>query len=92
MWSVVIRCAGVAGDFPCNTIGQYLEFCDFEYAEGRGLASFTTDPAKAKKFSSQLDAMEYWKTISRTVPRRPDGKPNRPLTAYHVLIEELPLT
>jgi hypothetical protein len=91
MWSTVIRCAGAAGDFPCDTIGQYLEFYDFEYADGRGLAKFTPDPAKAKKFSSRLVAIEYWRTISRTVPRRPDGQPNRPLTAYHILIEELPL-
>ena len=40
------------------------------------------------RFVSIAEAMEYWRTVSTTVPFRPDGKPNRPLTAYTVEIEQ----
>lgn len=43
----------------------------------------TDDPSKARQFSSAADAMEYWR---RSYGLRPDGKPNRPLTAYTVEI------
>lgn len=62
----------------------WVEKVDFEFADGRGLVTFTTDPNKAIQFDSLLEAMEYWKTQSRIRPRRPDGEPNRPLTAYTV--------
>lgn len=44
-------------------------------------------PEQALKFPSFLHAAAYWKMESKSVPLRPDGKPNRPLTAYSVTIE-----
>jgi hypothetical protein len=89
--SAVIRYEGVAGPFPTDQhlIGQYLRSCDFEYDRGRGYVTFTPDIDKAMKFTSKAEALEYWRTRSKTVPTRPDGKPNRPLTAYHVMIEDI---
>jgi hypothetical protein len=57
---------------------------------GRGSVLFTLKPAAAKSFPGPSEALEFWRTQSKTVPMRPDGKPNRPLTAYTV--EILPLT
>jgi hypothetical protein len=85
----VIKCLGLAGDFPCADVGHYLKSCDFEALGGRGLALFTNDVAKAMRFETRGEAMLYWRTQSKTVPNRHDGKPNRPLTAYHVEITEL---
>jgi hypothetical protein len=87
---IVMVCQGVAGPFRCEHIGKYLETCDFEAFNGRGYVTFTRDVNKAMKFADKTAAFAYWKTRSKTVPTRPDGKPNRPLTAYHVMIEEEP--
>lgn len=39
--------------------------------------------------TSQAAAMECWKTQSTVQPLRDDGQPNRPLTAYNVVIEKV---
>jgi hypothetical protein len=39
-------------------------------------------------FPDKAAAMAYYFTVSKTVPRRPDGRPNRPLTAYMIEITE----
>jgi hypothetical protein len=39
-------------------------------------------------FPSKAAALDYYFTTSKTVPRRPDGRPNRPLTAYTIEITE----
>jgi len=36
------------------------------------------------------DAMIFWGTQSNTVPLRPDGKPNKPLTALSIEVEPAP--
>lgn len=41
----------------------------------------TDDPAKARQFESAADALEFWRA---SYGLRPDGKPNRPLTAYTI--------
>lgn len=66
----------------------YLESFDFEAHGGQGFALFTNDKAKAKRFADTESAFEFWRTTSKTVPTRPDGKPNRPLTAATIEIEE----
>jgi hypothetical protein len=40
-------------------------------------------------FEDHAAAMEVWTRQSRVRPLRPDGKPNRPLTAYTISIEPL---
>lgn len=42
--------------------------------------------AQALRFRSAAEAMMCWRLQSKTVPLRPDGKPNRPLTALTVEI------
>lgn len=54
-----------------------------------GLADWTGNRAEAITFTSYAEAMEFWRQPSTVKPRRPDGKPNRPLTAYTV--EVVPL-
>lgn len=67
-------------------IGLWLEDCDFEAHKGRGQAWLTRDKTKAKRFAEKGDAFEFWTTVPKRMPRRPDGKPNKPLTAYSVEI------
>lgn len=76
--------------------GQWIEWFDPDasatdppsYPTGDGAA--TMDPAKALRFDTAADALAFWKQTSRVVPMRPDGKPNRPLTALTVTVEQLP--
>ncbi len=49
----------------------------------------TPDIEQATKFEG-VDAFVLWRTPDPRAPVRDDGKPNRPLTAFTVEIEEYP--
>lgn len=68
---------------PTEFDGQYLEDFDFEAHGGRGEITTTPDLARAKRFRDVLDAIAYRNTVPKCRPLRPDGRPNRPLTATH---------
>jgi hypothetical protein len=76
-----MRIIGVAGEdtYPGAV---YLEAYDVDAFGGRGHSALTTDPAKALTWASPSDVVEAWREQSTVRPQRPDGKPNRPLTAY----------
>ena len=73
------------------TEGQYLEWFDLE-AHGpmgpypTGQVSFTPTLERALRFDTAALALETWKRQSRKAPLRPDGEPNRPLTAFTMAI------
>lgn len=69
--------------------GQYLQSFDFEAHGGQGEAAYTPNLALALKFQEHEAAFAFWKTQSKVRPIRPDGKPNRPLTAATVEIVRL---
>lgn len=87
--SVVIKIIGLVDGRPSPYEGQYLKSCDVDGRDGRGAIFTTSDPADAMVFEHVGEAHAYWMRESTVVPRRPDGKPNRPLTGYS--IEMLPL-
>jgi hypothetical protein len=47
----------------------------------------TFDRDKAHKFASGAEALEAWGAVSKTRPVRPDGRPNKPLTALSIQVE-----
>lgn len=63
----------------------YLQSFDLE----KPSVKLTYDIAKAHRFETLDDAVSTWKRQSLTQPYRPDGQPNRPLTAYHATFERL---
>jgi hypothetical protein len=77
------------GGPPGAPIGQYLLSYDPEAFKGRGWAEWTADLTKARQFEDYAAALAYWRQVSRTRPTRPDGAPNRPLTAFTVTVEPL---
>ena len=87
----VIIYLGLAGRFIDNAeppeVGSYLESFDAEYAGGAGQANWTTDPDKAMKFNTPRDAVACYMRTPRARPTRADGRPNRPLTTYTVVID-----
>lgn len=66
--------------------GKYLEHFDPDASAGRGNVLWTYKVEKALKFKDISHALDFWRTPSKVMPTRPDGKPNRPLTAFSVEI------
>jgi hypothetical protein len=64
--------------------GKYLQSFDPNAYEGRGYFKATADIKQAMKFQSHKEAFEFYQTQSTVMPIRPDGKPNRPLTAFTI--------
>jgi hypothetical protein len=75
--------------------GQYLEHYDPDVVPAdptdprTGLAEWTRDVGRAMKFATNAAALRCWQATSTVRPLRPDGKPNRPLSAFTVLIEQV---
>jgi hypothetical protein len=46
----------------------------------------TPDVHEARQFGTPAEAFETWRKVCQRQPERPDGKPNRPLTAFTVTV------
>ena len=75
--------------FDTEKHGQYLLHFEVDAFNGRGLTQWTPDVAKAMRFDSATALLRFWRTQSTVRPTRPDGKPNRPLTAHTIEPVEL---
>ena len=62
----------------------WLAEYDPDFDDGRGYIRGTEDPDEAMRFNSAMEALELWRAVSTVRPLRPDGKPNRPLSAFSV--------
>lgn len=87
----IIRIIGLAADLPCDIEGWYIAAYDTDHENelGLGVLTPTKFPENAKRFDDFGAAVAFWRQTSRTVPERPDGKPNRPLTAFTVTMEHV---
>lgn len=89
----VLRILGLAGDLSRRTHadGQWVKAYDPDANDGRGALATTDDPADARRFVAVGDAWDFYRQTSRVHPvRLTDGQPNRPLTAFSVVIEDAP--
>lgn len=87
---IVIKCEGLANGAECGVEGQYLEAYNPEAFRGRGEAVWTGDPARALQFSTMGAAFYFARQCPRNRLRRHDGKPNRPLLAFHLSFGQAP--
>lgn len=89
---VVIVCEGLASAYSSGDplVGQFLLSYDPEAHGGLGDAEFTADLEKARRFADAAEAIECWRAVPNAKPVRPDGRPNRPLTAFSVTLREVP--
>lgn len=86
MGEVIIRIQGyVTGPSPVD--GTFVKEYTADGYGGRGRLIVTPNREEAKQYANAAVAMETWKSVSMTHPKRIDGEPNRPLTAYTVEIE-----
>jgi hypothetical protein len=70
-------------------VNAWLKSCDVDSRDGRGTIEMTMLLEEAMRFEDYVLAWEYWNRRSTIRPTRPDGQPNRPLTAYTVMFKEL---
>lgn len=89
--SCVIRIRWLEGSFTIgdNVEGSYVKWYDPDAFGGRGDMKATTKIEEAKKFTHAGAAMEFYRQVSTVRPLRNDGRPNRPLTAFTVSIENV---
>lgn len=80
----IIRIIGSAWGEPTPLDGTWLKSYDPEANGGRGEVIGTKKEHEAMRFADFEAAMACWRQVSHTLPTRPDGKPNRPLTAFHI--------
>jgi hypothetical protein len=78
----VIKCLGLA-DGRDGPAGYYLS----DYDPETGGSTWGTK-ADALTFPDLPAAMARWQSVHALDPVRPDGKPNRPLTAFTVTFED----
>lgn len=78
---VVMVLRGQANGQPTPYDGQFLKAFDFEAGDGVGMIDTTTDVNEAKHFADVAEAIAFRNTSPECKPTRPDGLPNRPLTA-----------
>lgn len=86
--SVVMKAVNMAKGHDSGVDGQYLKSMDWE-VEPAGDARFTPHIEQAMRFRDAGEAMRFYRRVHPTVPIRPDGKKNRPLTALTISLENV---
>jgi hypothetical protein len=81
-----IRIVHLATGQPSGADGQWVKSYTPDGHGGRGDLLLTENKHEAKVYANAAAAMEEWRRVSSTHPTRPDGKPNRPMTAFTVEI------
>jgi hypothetical protein len=81
---MLMVCLGFANGDMCEDVGKYLLRFDPDYGSGLGRAYWTDNASEAMLFKNAAEFFTFWKQESKLRPKRRDGKPNRPLTAYSI--------
>lgn len=87
----VIQCADLAGTLinqkePGKPDGMFLHSFDVDAFNGFGDVQWTTEINHAMVFETHEAAHRAWRTQSTVRPTRDDGMPNRPLTAFTIVV------
>jgi hypothetical protein len=67
-------------------VGCYLADYNPEGNDGHGRASWTSDAGRALTFATGAEAAARYRAVPRNRPLRPDGRPNRPLTMFTIVL------
>lgn len=89
VWGVRGPILDPAATDPADAVGAYVAEYDPDAHDGWGSVLLDGDPAKAATFDTAKGAFEFWQRTSQVRPVRPDGLPNRPLTAFTVEVVRL---
>ena len=81
-----VACLGLADGREAGDItGAWLVWYDPAGNNGNGDAAWSHDPADAARFT-EWEWAELYAAAPANRPRRPDGKPNRPITMFNLMI------
>ena len=81
-----VACLGLADGREAGDItGAWLVWYDPAGNNGAGDAAWSHDPADAARFTEREWA-ELYAAAPANRPRRPDGKPNRPIAIFNLMI------
>ena len=81
-----VACLGLADGREAGEItGAWLVWYDPAGNNGNGDAAWSRDPADAARFT-EWEWAELYAAAPANQPRRPDGKPNRPITMFNLAI------
>ena len=81
-----VACLGLADGREAGDItGAWLVWYDPAGNNGDGDAAWSHDPADAARFTEREWA-ELYAAAPANRPRRPDGKPNRPIAIFNLMI------
>ena len=70
-----------------ESFGDHIFFKSVDYNSARGEVDLTPLIEQAAEFDSPASAFKQIKEVNTTFPIRGDGKPNRPLTAFNLIVE-----
>jgi hypothetical protein len=68
---------------------RWLKSFDPDACNGRGIVEWTEDLGQALAFADLIEARDYYRQQSKVKPIRADGRPNRPLTSYTIVLERI---
>jgi hypothetical protein len=81
-----VACLGLADGREAGGItGAWLVWYDPAGNNGNGDAAWSHDPADAARFT-EWEWAELYAAVPANRPRRPDGKPNRPITMFNLAV------
>jgi hypothetical protein len=84
----VIRNLGLANGSAGSVPGQYLKWYNPEARGGMGDWGWTPNKEEALSFEDPIEAFKLYISVPGNRPRRPDGRPNKPLTSFTIIIED----
>jgi hypothetical protein len=88
--SATMKIVALANGKPTAAAGNYVQSFNPDLNEGYGDLVLTERIEDAMRFDSPADAFAFWKKqAAPPYHHRPDGKPNRPLTAFSVEISKV---
>lgn len=89
-----VKIYGTALGYTTSHDDKWLSYYDLEVDNGIGLIKTSSNPEDALTFNSAKNAMDFCMQVPKCNPIRKDfdNKPNRPITAYNISIEPIPLS
>jgi hypothetical protein len=85
----IIQILGLASGEPSSGVGQWVHRYDPDAQDGRGELFTSSSVQDAQRFPTTAAVIAFYQQQSKHHPWRGDGEPNKPLTAYTVMVEKV---
>lgn len=85
--AVTVKIVNAADGSETIHDGRYVVEWDSNVPYGTLSISSSISLFSARIFNDSSEALIEWNSVSNVEPLRPDGEPNKPLTAVSILVE-----